>query len=154
MALRKPTCSGRRPTWLPPRRRRCNARPAMPRTAGWTGVRWVMTVTRSSRAARAVRGYRPCGHKCPKERIMNKLDSNFRSAVLAGLGAFGLAMTQLAGANGMHPEVPLLDTNGNPVIESGLPLSTMQTCGGDCHDTSYIMHGSDHADAGASRLGQ
>jgi hypothetical protein len=56
-------------------------------------------------------------------------------------------------ANGMHPEVPILDAQGTPVVESGLPMSTMATCGGDCHETSYIMSSSDHADAGASQLG-
>ena len=57
-------------------------------------------------------------------------------------------------ANGLHPEVPLLDAAGNSVIESGLPMSTMTTCGGACHETAYIMANSDHADAGASQLGQ
>jgi len=57
-------------------------------------------------------------------------------------------------ANGLHPEVPILDTQGNPVIESGLPMSTMASCGGDCHETAFIMANSDHADAGASQLGQ
>ena len=71
------------------------------------------------------------------------------------LGGFLLALFSLpAAANGMHPEVPILDAQGNPVIESGLPMSTMASCGGDCHDTAYIMDSSDHADAGASQLGQ
>ena len=84
----------------------------------------------------------------------NVRSGNIRSALLSGLGAVALVLTQTAGANGMHPEVPLLDIDGNRVIDSGMPMSTMQTCGGDCHDTSYIMHSSDHADAGASQLGQ
>ena len=58
-----------------------------------------------------------------------------------------------ATANGLHPEVPILDAQGTPVVESGLPMSTMASCGGDCHETSYIMGSSDHADAGASQLG-
>jgi len=57
-------------------------------------------------------------------------------------------------ANGLHPEVPLLDAAGNSVLESGLPMSTMTTCGGACHETAYIMTNSDHADAGASQLGK
>jgi len=57
-----------------------------------------------------------------------------------------------AKANGMHPQVPLLDAAGQPVIESGQPLSTMVTCGSGCHDTAFIMASSDHADAGASQI--
>jgi thiosulfate reductase cytochrome b subunit len=69
---------------------------------------------------------------------------------------FGLCLTvsaTFAIANGMHPDVPLLDVGGQPVVNSGLPVSTMVTCGGDCHDTGYIAASSDHADAGASQLG-
>jgi len=57
-------------------------------------------------------------------------------------------------ANGLHPEVPILDAQGTFVVDSGLPMSTMASCGGDCHETSYIMANSDHADAGASQVGQ
>ncbi len=71
------------------------------------------------------------------------------------LSGFLLAVISLsAAANGLHPEVPILDAQGNLVVESGLPMSTMTSCGGDCHQTSYIMAHSDHADAGASQLGQ
>jgi len=71
------------------------------------------------------------------------------------LGCALLALFSLpAAANGLHPEVPILDVQGNLVIESGLPMSTMASCGGDCHETSYIMANSDHADAGAGQLGQ
>jgi len=85
---------------------------------------------------------------------MNSRHRRLRSTFLGGVGVLAVFIAQTASANGMHPDVPLLDSNGNPVIESGLPMSTMQSCGGDCHDTPYIMHGSDHADAGASSLGQ
>ena len=85
---------------------------------------------------------------------MNSRNKRLRTTILGAIGALTCVIAQSATANGMHPEVPLLDTNGSPVVESGLPMSTMQTCGGDCHDTSYIMLGSDHADAGASQLGQ
>jgi hypothetical protein len=30
----------------------------------------------------------------------------------------------------------------------------MASCGGACHETAFIMANSDHADAGASKLGQ
>jgi thiosulfate reductase cytochrome b subunit len=50
-----------------------------------------------------------------------------------------------------HPEFVLRDRAGEPVLETGQPLSTMRTCG-VCHDTKYIASSSDHADAGASHL--
>ena len=70
---------------------------------------------------------------------------------LSVLGGFlSLVFSLSATANGLHPEVPILDAQGDLVVESGLPMSTMVSCGGDCHQTSYIMGHSDHADAGAS----
>jgi thiosulfate reductase cytochrome b subunit len=50
-----------------------------------------------------------------------------------------------------HPEFVLRDRAGEPVLDTGQPLSTMRTCG-VCHDTQFIASSSDHADAGASRL--
>ena len=82
---------------------------------------------------------------------MNNQSKNMRTFILGGLL---MAVSSLsATANGLHPEVPILDAQGTPVVESGLPMSTMVSCGGDCHETSYIMGSSDHADAGASQLG-
>jgi thiosulfate reductase cytochrome b subunit len=63
------------------------------------------------------------------------------------------AWSMTAAGNSLHPGVPLLDAQGELVVVSRRPLSTMTTCGGDCHDTDYIAASSDHADAGASRLG-
>jgi cytochrome c553 len=40
-------------------------------------------------------------------------------------------------ASPIHPNFPLLDEEGNSVLESGAPVSTMQTCGA-CHDTEFI----------------
>lgn len=37
-----------------------------------------------------------------------------------------------------HPAVPLKDASGHNVLESGAPISTRQTCGGDCHDYDFI----------------
>src|SRR5680860_945823 len=75
-----------------------------------------------------------------------------RNIILGGLMLAAVSMP--LAANDLHPEVPILDAQGNPVMESGMPMSTMVSCGGDCHETSYIMTNSDHADAGASQLGQ
>ncbi len=83
---------------------------------------------------------------------MSKQHKHMKLPILGGL-LFAVFSLSLA-ANELHPVVPILDAQGNPVIESGLPMSTMTTCGGECHQTSYIMANSDHADAGASQLGQ
>lgn len=49
----------------------------------------------------------------------------------------------------LHPTFPLLDTEGVNVLESGNPVSTMNTCG-TCHDTEFIADHSLHADIGFS----
>ncbi len=51
----------------------------------------------------------------------------------------------------LHPAIILLDAQGQPVLESGAPVSTMQTCG-QCHDTEFIEQHSYHADVGLSSL--
>jgi len=47
-----------------------------------------------------------------------------------------------------HPPVTLRDQQGKNVLESGQPISTMQSCGG-CHDTQYIAAHSYHVTLGA-----
>jgi hypothetical protein len=37
-----------------------------------------------------------------------------------------------------HPPVILKDDAGHSVLESGKPISTRRTCGGDCHDYDFI----------------
>lgn len=49
----------------------------------------------------------------------------------------------------LHPVFTLLDANGENVLTSGQPVSTMQTCG-VCHDTAFIAEHSFHADVGLS----
>jgi thiosulfate reductase cytochrome b subunit len=51
-----------------------------------------------------------------------------------------------------HPTFLLLDANGDNVLESGKPVSTMQTCG-SCHDADFIASHSFHADVGLSQFG-
>ncbi|MBT8074317.1 MAG: hypothetical protein HKP21_11490, partial [Xanthomonadales bacterium] len=71
------------------------------------------------------------------------------------LGGLLLSLSGFASAaNSLHPDVPILDAQGNLVIESGQPMSAMVSCGGACHETAYIVASSDHADAGASQLGR
>lgn len=52
----------------------------------------------------------------------------------------------------LHPTFPLLDASGNNALESGEPVSPMQTCG-VCHDTAFIAEHSVHADVGQSLVG-
>lgn len=47
----------------------------------------------------------------------------------------------------LHPTFALLDQNGENVLTSGQPISTMQTCG-TCHDTAFIASHSFHSDLG------
>ncbi len=53
--------------------------------------------------------------------------------------------------NSLHPTFPLLDEDGNHVLETGKPVSTMATCSG-CHDTEFIAGHSFHADVGLSAM--
>lgn len=53
----------------------------------------------------------------------------------------------------IHPAYPLLDADGNNVLASGKPLSTMNSCG-TCHDAEFIARHSFHADLGLSDLTQ
>lgn len=39
-----------------------------------------------------------------------------------------------------HPRIVLKDEAGRNVLASGKPISTRQTCGGDCHDYDYIAN--------------
>jgi thiosulfate reductase cytochrome b subunit len=54
-------------------------------------------------------------------------------------------------ASPIHPTFTMLDTDGNPVLETGQPVSTMQTCG-QCHDTNFITSHSFHADVGLASM--
>ncbi|MGW8226774.1 MAG: hypothetical protein ACWGOY_13620, partial [Anaerolineales bacterium] len=47
----------------------------------------------------------------------------------------------------LHPTFPLLDEQGENVLDSGEPVSTLNTCGA-CHDTDFISTHSFHADVG------
>ncbi len=52
----------------------------------------------------------------------------------------------------IHPAFPLLDENGENVLDTGEPISTMNTCG-TCHDAEFIAGHSFHADVGLSAVG-
>lgn len=53
----------------------------------------------------------------------------------------------------LHPSFALLDAEGENVLQTSQPVSTMQTCG-QCHDTAYIAEHSFHADLGWSEQTQ
>ena len=47
----------------------------------------------------------------------------------------------------LHPTFSLLDENGENVLDTGNPVSTMNTCGA-CHNAEFIVTHSYHADVG------
>ncbi len=51
----------------------------------------------------------------------------------------------------LHPNFALLDAEGNNVLDSGEPVSTMNSCG-VCHDAEFIAGHSSHVDAGLSEM--
>jgi len=53
----------------------------------------------------------------------------------------------------MHPSFALLDEDGTNVLESGKPLSTMNTCG-QCHDADFIVQHNYHASVGMTDLSE
>ncbi len=57
----------------------------------------------------------------------------------------------LGHAQNMHPVFFLLDAQGKNVLESGNPISTMETCG-NCHDTEYISSHSLHSSVGLDQI--
>src|SRR5512139_3483574 len=66
----------------------------------------------------------------------------------AGYSAWARPQTlPAAQASPLHPTFTLLDQDGQNVLASGQPVSTMQTCGA-CHDTVFIESHSFHSDLG------
>jgi len=53
----------------------------------------------------------------------------------------------------IHPQFAFLDAQGQNVLATARPVSTMQTCG-QCHDTVFIASHSFHADLGLSSFGE
>jgi len=54
-------------------------------------------------------------------------------------------------ASPFHPEFPFLDEDGGNVLESGKPVSTMNTCGA-CHDAEFIADHSYHVSVGLNDI--
>lgn len=58
---------------------------------------------------------------------------------------------KLPSSSVFHPSFPLLDENGDNVLDSGNAISTMETCGA-CHDAEFIEKHSYHAKAGLDSM--
>ncbi len=56
-------------------------------------------------------------------------------------------------ASPLHPSFPFLDEAGDNVLETGNPISTMNTCGA-CHDTAFIADHSYHVSVGLNDISQ
>lgn len=92
---------------------------------------------------------------------MKTLFLHRKSFLIAGLSLFALTVLGITyafarqpaapaqQASPLHPTFALLDSGGVNVLESGQPISTLQTCG-QCHDAAYIESHSFHADLGLS----
>jgi len=72
-------------------------------------------------------------------------------ATLTLLLVLGVSGAALAAPSPLHPTFPMLDEHGVNVMESGRPVSTIQTCG-SCHDAKYIKEHSYHADVGLNHF--
>jgi thiosulfate reductase cytochrome b subunit len=79
--------------------------------------------------------------------------------LLAAAGAIfakarALAQPTLSSQIGpIHPQFAFLDPQGQKVLDTAQPVSTMKTCG-QCHDTDFIASHSFHADLGLSNFGE
>ena len=72
---------------------------------------------------------------------------------LAPVSAQDEAPVEDVGRSPLHPDFPLLDSDGVNVLESRNAVSTTQTCG-TCHDADFISEHSFHADVGLSSIGE
>ena len=88
-------------------------------------------------------------------KISQKIKPRLLPLLIISLGlaliAFAFNPAQVSAQSPLHPVFPLLDAEGNNVLDSNQPVSTMLTCG-QCHDTDFIASHSFHADAGFSEL--
>ncbi|HFC12116.1 MAG TPA: hypothetical protein ENJ56_04670, partial [Anaerolineae bacterium] len=78
---------------------------------------------------------------------MNRYKLSLFALFLAFVVVVG-GMSRVASAENhppLHPDIELLDKDGQNVLDSGQPLSTEQTCG-TCHDTEFISTHSNHAE--------
>ncbi|MEJ5223679.1 MAG: hypothetical protein WHV44_04425, partial [Anaerolineales bacterium] len=89
-----------------------------------------------------------------KTLVMLGLALLLTASVIFGISqALAAPKAQNAEPSVIHPTFALLDADGENVLTSGKPISTMRTCG-ECHDTDFIVSHSFHADLGLSDYGQ
>ena len=79
--------------------------------------------------------------------------SFFTLAALLAVASFSSAASApVEQAQPLHPTFALLDENQANVLESGEPVSAIETCG-QCHDTEFIATHSGHANLGFETYG-
>lgn len=86
----------------------------------------------------------------------SRLSKLLASRLLVAGALLAVLLTIASGAasgqgSTFHPTFPLLDEEGENVLDSGKPASTMETCGA-CHDAKFIAQHSFHTDVGLSDL--
>ncbi len=88
-----------------------------------------------------------------KSRLSNlpRLQRTLAIGLLLALLSIIVYGTVTAQGSPFHPTFPLLDEEGQNVLDSGEPISTMETCGA-CHDTAFIAEHSFHTDVGQSEM--
>jgi thiosulfate reductase cytochrome b subunit len=96
--------------------------------------------------------------RTPKSRIPKRTLTHHLpfAGILLGLLLIVLGQTAFAQEGEdepapFHPAFTLLDAEGENVLATGRPVSTMETCGA-CHDAEFIEQHSFHSDVGLSEL--
>jgi hypothetical protein len=77
--------------------------------------------------------------------MQDKLDKRTRArrivlALACFLSGAAAQQTQTRPPRLAHPAVTLKDEAGRNVLQTGKPISTRRTCGGDCHDYDFIAN--------------
>ena len=144
MTSPKPTCTGPPPTWCNLPTRHCNATPVTAKTAAWIGKPSAILAIPSN-------GAEGINRHDKAHTSSSLLDCSSRSLPSLGFAPFSrsLNLLPLDRHLPLHPTFALLDENGENVLNSGNPVSTMQTCG-QCHDTEFIQSHAFHSDLGLS----
>ena len=124
----------------------CSVRNVTAKKAALTGRLSVTPATQSNGAAASIT-------KGTTMKMIKNTYSRKTALVLIAAGVILFSLT-LTGGNAtaqtpLHPTFPFLDADGGNVLDSGKPVSTMQTCG-QCHNTEFIANHSFHVDAGSS----
>ncbi len=79
--------------------------------------------------------------------IIALLIASFGSALVWDYASAKPPLKPFLQPSNLHPSFPLLDGEGENVLETGNPISTLKTCG-SCHDTDFISNHSFHTNVG------